>query len=740
MEILVKYSLTLIIIGIVAGVSIQYLLLFISRKEKINIYFSMLSLSIAILIVSEGQLFYNLTGRKYDELLSIEGIITSINMFFIIFSTINYFSCLFDFKWRKTLFNVIIVLQAITSIFEASLFSIFEYEYFLDKFLIIFLIIYPLEFVLILGTFTLYVIKEPVEKIKTVISVTGIAIVTINFSLDNLFLYLEQFTLIQANYVLVGFAIIVFSYILAHNARKERDTIIDFSKGLEKKVKERTEQVERLQEREHDFITSTLHDTRTPLQSIMNLADMISKRADVKTGKLANQIIEQVNMYVDKTNTILNANRMEAGKKVYKHDYIFNLHEMVFIRTALYKDFALHFENKRLDLVYVPGRKLIYVKADPRAIIQVIDNLIINAVKFSRDHGEISLKIEKEPKGFLNLSVFDRGIGVPHEDKERIFERYEQGTNNPYKQKGSGIGLYTCKQIVTELGGTIEVQNNNPMGSVFIVRLPEYNKQKYDIIFDLSHMQIDMKISPEYKVKENVEEKDIEFDPEKSLVLVVEDNVQISGHLSRQLQELYNVFTAKDGTEALKIIDNRQIPDLIVSDIMMDGMDGKELFKHVYDKYPQIPFLFITAKSDKDESIKLLQNGAVGYISKPFSLAFLQARIDSLINLKNNIVKSQQTPDTVNNVEIEKVIADRNSLFHFTDTELKIIKLIMLDVPQSQILKEVNNTKGTFNVNISNIRKKVCEAVHIDDRYDKGLRGALAINKKNLYILYNIRP
>ena len=247
---------------------------------------------------------------------------------------------------------------------------------------------------------------------------------------------------------------------------------------------------------------------------------------------------------------------------------------------------------------------------------------------------EVIKNLENE---VLEIKFSDTGIGISDNDKTHIFDRFYQ-VDHPHNS-GSGIGLNIVKDFVKLHEGTIEVYDNIPSGSLFIIHLPI----RKPVAIENSHIE-DNKSEI---IDENISDSDVERKTatKKPQVLIVDDNDDFLTFLYDSLSKKYDVKIAINGKEAWEMIPE-YMPDIIISDVMMPDMDGKELCRLVKsnDNTAHIPLILLSARHSDEYKLEGLKLGCDDYITKPFNLDILNLKMQKLINLHNKHYRSKIDP------------------------------------------------------------------------------------------------
>ena len=304
-------------------------------------------------------------------------------------------------------------------------------------------------------------------------------------------------------------------------------------------------------------------------------------------------------------------------------------------------------DQKSIDLKISIPKTTLWL--DKYKITRIFNNLISNAIKYSHEGGEIKIKAKTESNQ-IKIDFIDNGFGIPSKEQKLIFSRFTRGTNINDKQiSGSGLGLMISKKIIELHGGNIELISKEHLGSTFSVILKMGSEHYKD---DDLLVEID---------KENELISVNNNESFQKLILVVDDNDDLRFSLKNQLEELnFNVIESKNGKEAL-IIALSKNPDLIITDVMMPLMDGKEFCKVIKSNFEtsHIPVIMITALGDISEKVEGIKLGADAYLEKPFNMKVLNAYVHNLLNSRGILKKvtTNKTKDKFDSPD-EKLISD----------------------------------------------------------------------------------
>jgi CheY-like chemotaxis protein len=368
------------------------------------------------------------------------------------------------------------------------------------------------------------------------------------------------------------------------------------------------------------------HDIRTPISLIQLLVKQLSNQENVeKSIELLQRNSENLNEYVSQLLDFQKIDKKQLKLSVSKVD----LKECL---TTIINDFTPILQENSIDLTL--DVRSIPVWFDKSKMNRIFYNLISNAIKYSNEGGEIKIR-SYLGNNTLNIEIEDNGIGIPEEQQELIFKRFTRGTNVSNKGiPGTGIGLMLSKKIVELHGGKILLESKENLGSKFTVVLP-HGTEHYNNEELVNETQSNEKT---YTVDE--------FINKEKLILLVEDNEELRKAIKNELAKYYAVIEASNGKEGLLVALSKS-PDLIITDVMMPEMDGKELCHLLKTNFKtsHIPIIMLTALADIDNKIQGLETGADAYVEKPFNVEVLKATINNLIKLRKNITNVLEETD-----------------------------------------------------------------------------------------------
>lgn len=382
-------------------------------------------------------------------------------------------------------------------------------------------------------------------------------------------------------------------------------------------LKQKTEKLQQLMETKDQLFTNISHEFRTPLSLILGHSRLLQKDMEGRKEQanhlsaIRNQSLQMKEM----TEEILDLARLQTSEvKVMP-----TLCEWPDFLKQLWSPFTPQAEGKKLTyLLQVDEKEERLLFLDKQKVSRVVNNLIGNALKYTPSGGKVSVRGELH-NDTLCISVQDTGPGISAEELPHIFDRYFQGRGG--EKGGFGIGLSLSKAYAELMGGTLEVKSKEGQGSCFHFRIPVAEA----VVPDAPEPEIPVAIplSPA---------PNLPF-PERPHLLVVEDNEALLQFLIKLLGGKYNISPARNGREALEILWQKPDVDLVVSDIMMPVMDGFGLLSNVRKdpRLESLPFLLLTAMTEKQARKQAYVLGVDGFLPKPFEVEELTVRIESLL-------------------------------------------------------------------------------------------------------------
>ncbi len=368
------------------------------------------------------------------------------------------------------------------------------------------------------------------------------------------------------------------------------------------------------------FFTNVSHELRTPLSLIISpLENLIEENKDQPIGEKLTVIHKNAKRLLQLVNQLLDFRKADVGSmqlNLYEGDIVAFVCETADAFKSL-ADRDMHFEvEKAVDEINM--------EFDRDKIGKVVSNILSNAFKYTPEGGKIELWIGRSSDGkSVLIMVSDTGLGIPDEYKEKVFDRFFQVPRSENVYAGSGIGLHLAKEFVELHGGTISAGDNVGHGTVMTVSLPIVSMENEN---EAEGNEVDE--------EETEEEEEVDIRNGRKMLLIVDDNADFRKLLVDTLSNEYDVKQARNGQEAFEAI-LKDMPDLIISDVMMPVMDGNQLCNKVKNdvRTSHIPFIMLTAKTAEEYKIEGLVLGADDYLTKPFNPQILRLRVAKLIDL-----------------------------------------------------------------------------------------------------------
>ena len=432
------------------------------------------------------------------------------------------------------------------------------------------------------------------------------------------------------------------------------------------------------------FFTNMAHEIRTTITLIKAPIEEISKKNfSKKDNYYLNIAAGQARRLSSTVTHLLDFQKADIGKGQLSLRMI-NVVDLIEHRRLMFESFA---KSKNVVLFFTATPSFYSTAVDELKMEKVIDNLISNAIKYSYNDSRVELLFTGNEKCWI-LEVTDYGIGISRKTQRKLFKEFYRGENAVNSNNiGSGIGLLLSKNYVSLHDGTIHCTSRENTSSTFKIIIPFKKSETPDI-----HTFQNQDLEDATQVNRN--------SSKRIHLLVVEDNEDLQNFMVSSLCEEFDVSTAKDGEIAWDIIRN-QMPDMVVSDILMPNRDGFELCRLIKSTYEtsHIPVLLLTALSDKAEQLHGLGLGADTYLTKPFDMALVTQCIRSII--QNRI--------TVRGKALKLIKENTNEILFTNELNDKFIKkaveVVRANIANSEFDKD--DFASAMNVSPSLLYKKI---------------------------------
>ncbi len=415
------------------------------------------------------------------------------------------------------------------------------------------------------------------------------------------------------------------------------------------------EKIIELDEMKTRFFTNISHDFRTPLTLIIEpLNKLLAANRSEENSEIFNLMKQNANQLLILINQLLEISKLESGS--IKIQLIEK--DLVGFIKGLVSYFQSLADEEDIALKFISEKKSYQTFFDAEKLERIILNLLSNAFKFTEPGGSVSVDLSMIKKkvgeklqeiDHLNIRVRDTGIGIQEKDLQYIFNRFYQSESTQItRSEGTGLGLALVKQLVEFLKGEISVKSVENEWTEFTVLLPLGKEHLNEGELYLKEDGQYSRTSPEEyilevpKVKKylhetnSVEEEVTEGVAKK--LLIVEDSDDLRSFIAENFKESYLVLQAENGKTGYQSA-IKEIPDIIVSDVMMPLMDGIELCRKLRldERTSHIPVILLTAKAAAEDKFKGLETGADDYITKPFNFKELSIRIKNLIEQRRKL-------------------------------------------------------------------------------------------------------
>jgi len=411
---------------------------------------------------------------------------------------------------------------------------------------------------------------------------------------------------------------------------------------IEHKLAEQYKEIDRLKSH---FFANISHEFRTPLTLILSPIEQLINdtfKGSIKNGYVT--IRSNAKKLLRLVNQLLSLSKLEAGQmqlQVFRQDIVPVLKRIINLFSSLA-------ERNKIEFNFTLPNSL-YIYFDEEKIETVINNLLSNAFKFTPEDGKIEVSIislsphtKGEKKG-VEITVSNTGIPITKNQIAKIFDRFYQVESNNHVE-GTGIGLSLTKELVELHRGSITVESTKKGKTTFTIFIPtdkkSYPPEEILIKSDLKELkpEIDIQTDESRNIESDSSNQSEVSDLTSPTILLVEDNEEVRNYLRKNLENKYQILEAENGKIGIAKA-SANLPELIISDVMMPEMDGFEFCEKIknYILTCHIPVILLTARATKKDKLEGLKTGADDYLPKPFDLEELFVRIENLIHQRKGI-------------------------------------------------------------------------------------------------------
>lgn len=439
--------------------------------------------------------------------------------------------------------------------------------------------------------------------------------------------YAELLPYIHVSNVMIAFMALGLTCFHFYNAT------IEAEQQLAKMAAEKVQLTEETLAKKNTFFANVSHEFRTPLTLITGPLESIIANTDTKAQEPLKKILANAKRLQRLVEQTLELTKADFAQPKQNHTLTLNaLTEQLsyaFVSVAKEKHIEVHCDTDVDCLVDIATQ-------DAEAIVC---NLLSNAIKYSQSNSTVNVSCRLSEKQ-VQLSVCDSGIGIAPEDQQRIFERFVRlDTPMSNTVAGTGIGLALVKDLVQRAKGQIQVISDGVSGTQFIVTFPlSHNKPEMNTTIHTSELVILEQSNLEHQITSESVKNNDERAHHLPRILIVEDNPDMQSYLADCLCSSYQLLFASDGESGFALA-KAQVPDLILSDLMMPKVDGFQLAQLLREEITtsHIPILMLTAKGDEESQMLAWKMDIDAFMSKPFNKEQLRTRIQNLINIRTLI-------------------------------------------------------------------------------------------------------
>lgn len=505
-------------------------------------------------------------------------------------------------------------------------------------------------------------------------------------------------------------------------SRMEYEKLLSFNTKLEREVAQRTKELKRVSENKTAAFINIAHEAKTPLFLVKSQLETYIQTAP------PSEALDSMRENIDKlTNDVVNFFDLEKahrGFDISNAENSINLSKLIEDRIQL---FQTHAQPANITITGNIAAD-VFVKATLEALDRVVFNLLGNALKFTPDGGAVSVDLERKDNT-VQLLVSDTGCGIHLTERKRVFEPYYQikRKQTAKASQGLGMGLPITKSVVEQLGGTIQVANHPKLGGTTM-----------EVLLPLSAPPMEQAITDYPKTafgpgpRETVFTETLPHQEGRFTLLLVEDKTSMLRFLYQRFSVKYNVYTAQSGGAALKRLREEGIlPDLIVSDVMMEGVDGFQFIEIISQeaRFRHIPLLFLSAKTERGIKLQALKLGAIDFIEKPTTFQVLEEQVHNILNtvhrqkslMVDQFVRSiplmggvGQTPELATEYAVVEqgraarlTDAEFANRYNLTPREIEIAGLMVSGKTNKAIAGALYLSEKTVGTHVQNLYKKL---------------------------------
>jgi signal transduction histidine kinase/DNA-binding response OmpR family regulator len=483
--------------------------------------------------------------------------------------------------------------------------------------------------------------------------------------------------------------VLVLVGVLYIRQRKSRTALKEQKLAHDLEVKQlESDKLKELDKMKSRFFANISHEFRTPLTLILGPLEKLKLKVTDRDSETDLNIMKRNALRLQNLiNQLLNLSKLESGKMELK----VKEENIVSLTNGYVQSFESLAKQRNIKLEFISEIESIQIYLDRDKFEKILYNLISNAFKHTSSGGLITVQINDSPPGMedsIAISISDTGSGIAKDNLKHIFNRFYQADDS-YKadSEGTGIGLALSKELVELHHGRICVESELNMGTTFTLFLPtgkdhfnsehfissnEHEEDYKKALVSVEENNDDLVVEPEENM-ETIPEELFQEEDTKPLLLVVEDNEDMRYYIRSNIEE-FQILEAKDGNEGFeKAI--KEVPDLIISDVMMPEMDGMELCRKLKadERSSHIPIILLTAKASMEDRLEGLEMGADDFLTKPFDQQELLIRVKNLITQRKKL--RERFLDNAKQLGLSQLLSLSESEINSTDQKF-LIKVV----------------------------------------------------------------
>ncbi len=418
----------------------------------------------------------------------------------------------------------------------------------------------------------------------------------------------------------------LFILLRLYRNKKAQNRILDKQKA---EITNMARQLHETDKSKLQFFTNISHEIRTPLTLIKFPIEQLLQSPDLNPvmKDTLNLVLDNTNNLHQIVNQILDLRKIDN----LKFELCLTDIELISFINETATSYDPLCQKTNCKLIVKSDVSEVHTRLDRERLFAILNNLLSNAFKYNKKEGEVVLSCHVSPKS-IKLSVSDTGIGIAKEHLPHLFGRYYQ-THSSHQSNGTGIGLSYVKELIDLMGGSINVDSQENIGTTVVIDIPVEtvlikNDKPFEVSF-LPHENIMDQLSGNLESYSGTEKT--------KTILIVEDNHDLRTFIGNMFQNDYQVLFAENGDQGRELAELNN-PDIIISDIMMPGLQGNELCQIIKTNLQtsHIPFILLTAKDDRESQITGYEYGADDYIVKPFDSQLLVHKVENILKTHEN--------------------------------------------------------------------------------------------------------